>query len=129
MDELIIEWRHYQKEGAICRRCSVTGANVRRVVEELQRELAPSGGRVVFAETALTGEQMPQSNLILINGIPLEKLLSGAKASETPCASCGCLTGKEEYCRSVELDGKTHEEIPEEMILMAVRQALRLKEP
>lgn len=126
MHELAIEWRHYAKEGATCQRCSATGANLRRVVEELNRELAPSGGRVIFAETVLTEEQMTLSNLILINGIPLEELLSGAKASENPCASCGRLTGREEFCRTVECDGILYEEIPEEMIRMAARQALKL---
>lgn len=126
MRELVIEWRHFEQEGATCQRCSATGSNLRRVVQELEHELAPSGGRVLFVETPLNGDRIGESNLILINGIPIEELLRGANASKNPCPSCGCLTGREEYCRTLERDGQVYEEIPEEMIRMAARQALKL---
>ncbi len=126
MSELVIEWRHYETGGATCRRCSATGANLRRVVHQLERELAPTGVRVLFVETPLSGDRIGESNLILINDTPMEELLEGVNASENPCPSCGCLTGREEFCRTLEHDGRVYEELPEEMILMAARQALKL---
>jgi len=126
MKELTIEWRHYEKEGATCLRCSATGKTLQEVVAELQRELAPQAVRISFTETKLTEGEIPESNMILFNGIPLEGLLSGAEASENPCASCACLTGQETSCRTVEYEGKTYEEIPEELIRKAVSKVLGL---
>ena len=125
MRTLKIEWRHYQKEGATCLRCSATGKTLAEVVDELKIELAPSGIDVILRETALEADQLPQSNLILIDGVPLETLLSGARTSTSECASCACLTGATASCRTVEYAGKSYEEIPEELIRAAVLQVLK----
>ena len=77
MSELSIEWRHYEKEGSTCLRCSATRKTLEDVVAELRTELAPQGIRITFTETKLTEEQIQESNMILFNGIPLEGLLSG----------------------------------------------------
>uniref|UniRef100_A0A831TXQ8 DUF2703 domain-containing protein n=1 Tax=Geobacter metallireducens TaxID=28232 RepID=A0A831TXQ8_GEOME len=126
MGELTIEWRHYDKDGATCERCSATGQSLKEVVAALREELAPRGVRIVFTETRLTEEQLPESNLILFNGTPLEELLAGAKASESTCPSCSCLAGTETSCRTVELEGTTHEEIPADLIRRAAYRALGL---
>jgi hypothetical protein len=126
MKELTIEWRHYEKEGATCLRCSATGKTLEEVVAELRAELAPRGIRITFTETKLTEGQIPESNMILFNGTPLEGLLAGAEASENPCASCACLTDRETSCRTVEYEGKTYEEIPEELIRKAVSKVTGL---
>lgn len=128
MKELTIEWRHYDKEGATCLRCSATGKTLEQVVADLQRELAPHGVRITFNETKLTEEQIPESNLVLFNGTPLEGLLAGAEAAENGCASCACLTGRETSCRIIEYGGKTYEEIPEELIRTAAYAALGLQQ-
>jgi hypothetical protein len=120
MRELSIEWRHYEKEGATCLRCSATGKTLEEVVAELRAELAPRGIRITFTETQLTEGEIPLSNMILFNGVPLEELLIGAEVSENLCASCACLTGAETFCRTIEYEGKTYEEIPEELIRKAV---------
>lgn len=94
MRELSIEWRHYEKEGATCLRCSATGKTLEEVVAELRQELAQQGVKVTFTETKLTEAQLPQSNMILFNGVPLEELLAGVEVSENLCASCACLTAR-----------------------------------
>lgn len=124
MKELTIEWRHYEKEGATCLRCTATGKTLEQVVAELREELAPRGIRLTFAEKRLTEGELPQSNMILFNGVPLEELLSGAETSENPCASCACLTDRETYCRTIDYEGKTYEEIPEELIRQAVDKVI-----
>lgn len=126
MRELTIEWRHYDKEGATCVRCSATGQSLDEVVAALREELAPRGVRIVFTETRLTEEQLPESNLILFNGISLEEILAGAKAAENFCPSCSCLAGSETSCRTVEFEGTTYEEIPADLIRRATFKALGL---
>lgn len=124
MKDLTIEWRHYEKEGATCLRCSATGKTLEQVITELRNELALKGIQLTFIEKRLSAEEIPQSNMILFNGIPLEELLSGAEASENPCASCACLTNTETFCRTIVYKEKTYEEIPEELIRKAVNKVI-----
>ena len=124
MRELRIEWRHYVKGGATCLRCSATGKTLEEVIEELRAELKPRDITITFTETLLTEGQIPESNMILFNDVPLESLLPGATASENLCASCACLTGTETSCRTVEYEGTTYEEIPEELIRKAAYAAI-----
>jgi len=125
MKELTIEWRHYEKDGATCDRCAATGTSVRDVVSELSKELAARGVTVTFVETILPEELLAQSNMVLLNGVPLEAILDNAAANENPCPSCSCLTGSQTSCRTIEYQGKTHEEIPGELIRKAAYQVIR----
>jgi len=126
MNNLNIEWRHYEKEGATCDRCAATGSSVKEVVSGLSRELAVKGITITFTETILPEEMMAESNMILFNGVPLETILDAASADENPCPSCSCLTGSETNCRTVRFEGKTYEEIPAELIRKAARKVLKL---
>ena len=126
MKTLNIEWRHYDKEGQTCERCAATCRSVREVVSGLSTELAEKGVIVTFTETLLPEELMSQSNLLLFNGVPLEALLENAAAGENHCTSCSCLTGSETSCRTVEYEGTTYEEIPEELIRQAAYKAIGL---
>lgn len=129
MKELAIEWRHYDKEGATCDRCAATGVSVKEVVSALARELAGRGISVAFVETPLTEEFMAQSNLILLNGVPLEEIFDEASAGENACPSCSCLTGSDTSCRTVTIEGKSFEEIPPELIRVAAYKVLGLDRP
>jgi len=124
MKELNIEWRHYDKDGQTCDRCAATGASVKEVVSGLGNELAEKGIIVTFTETLLPEELIPQSNMIFFNGVPLEAVLDNAAAGENHCASCSCLTGSETSCRTVEYEGKSYEEIPEDIIRKALYKAI-----
>lgn len=126
---LTIEWRHYEKEGQTCDRCSTTGKSVKEVVAALTTELAGQEVSITFIETPLPKEQMPESNLILLNGIPLEEILAEAEASESHCASCSCLTGTDTSCRTIEYNGNTYEEIPKELIRKGVYTVLKIEIP
>ena len=128
MKELVIEWRHYDKEGATCDRCAATGSSLAEVISRLGRELAGRGIAVSFTETTLPAEFMAQSNLILFNGVPLEAVLDDAEADESSCPSCSCLTGTKTSCRTVRFEGKTFEEIPADLIRKAAFRAVGLKE-
>jgi len=127
MKELNIEWRHYDKDGQTCDRCAATGASVREVVSGLSKELPEKGVTVTFTETLLSEELIPQSNMLLFNGVPLEAVLDNAAADENHCTSCSCLTGSETSCRTIKYEGETYEEIPEELIRKAAYKAIGLK--
>ena len=126
MRTLNIEWRHLDLDKGTCLRCSKTGKTLDQFVAELKKELKTKGIKIKFIETKLSEKEIQQSNMILINGSTLENILSGAKTSENYCSSCTCLTGNETYCRTIEYNGKTFEEIPEELIRKAVFKILNL---
>jgi len=122
MKYLEIEWRHLDKEGNTCERCEDTGEAVKAVVDELSREIQSSGWEIAFKETLLTEKEIPESNLILINGVPIEDLLSNARKSENCCDSCCEMLGQTIMCRTIERDGRTYEAIPAAMIREAVKR-------
>jgi len=124
---LTIEWRHFEKSGQTCDRCASTGKSVKELISKMGNELAEKGIIVTFIETPLSEELMAQSNLLLFNGIPLETILENAAADENHCASCSCLTGSDTNCRTVEYEGTSYEEIPEELIRKAIYKAIERK--
>lgn len=120
MKHLEIEWRHLEKDGNTCVRCSDTGATLNEVVESLASECLPCGWEITYRETRLSEEEIRESNIILLNGEPIEAVLSGAVASESHCASCCEFTGKDTSCRTVEIGGQSYEAIPASLIREAV---------
>lgn len=121
MKTLNIEWRHFETGGQTCDRCGDTGASLRRVIEELART---EGVTIEFHETHLLASSIAQSNMVLFNGVPLEELLDGAEISSNECCSCSCLIGEDTECRTLLYQGKTHEDIPEELIREAALKAV-----
>lgn len=125
MNQLKIEWCHLGKDGKICDRWSDTGGTVRSAYETLVRELQPKGWEVTLKETLLTEMEIPESNNILLKGIPIEQLLPNARRSDNCCASCGELLGAPTMCRTIERDGQTYEAIPVALILEAAYQFIQ----
>ena len=95
MKTVVVEWKHLDKDGQTCDRCAATGIGVVETVRNLAAECREEGVEIVFRETLLAPEEIDQSNLILIDGIPLEDILPDTTAAESCCASCGDLTGRE----------------------------------
>ena len=122
MKTLNIEWRHFETGGQTCERCGDTGAALRRVIEELART---EGVTIEYQETHLLASSIAQSNMVLFNGVPLEELLVGAEVSSNECCSCSCLIGEDTECRTLLYQGKTYEDIPEELMREAALKALR----
>ena len=120
MKRVTVEWKHLEQGGKTCARCAATGEGIVGLMRDLRAECAPRGVEIVFTETRLTAAEIGQSNLILINGAPLEKLLPMAQAAESPCCSCGELLGRETYCRTIVWQGETHETIPPALIRQAI---------
>lgn len=127
MKTLKIEWRHLDVEGETCDRCYDTGENLAQEVKRLNRAFQPQGIEVVLTETKLDDSQIPQSNTILFNGVPIESILD-IKVSENYCDSCTTLLGKKTYCRTILYDGNEYEEIPAKAIRQAAYKIMGLEE-
>ena len=123
MKELKIEWKHYDKEGETCTRCNSTGNNIQKAIKVISRDSRFDKAKITFKETKLRAEEMPESNSVFINGEAIEDILR-ATASENYCHSCSCLAGAGTNCRTIELNGKSFEDIPENLILQAIIKSL-----
>ena len=119
MKTLEIEWKHLDVEGKTCARCSDTGEALQEAIAKLAEECRPLGWDIKFKETTLAAKNISESNVILFNGKPIEALLPGARASESPCESCSEITGKSTSCRTVEFAGDTYGGIPASLIRQA----------
>ncbi len=118
MKTLTIEWRHLDVDGETCDRCYDTGENLANEAKRLRRTLELQGIEVIVLETKLDDDQIPESNTILFNGVPIEDILD-IKISENYCDSCTLLLGKKTYCRTVLFEGNEYEDVPAK----AIRQA------
>ena len=119
LKNLTIEWKHLDRGGRTCDRCSDTGYAVRQALKQVKERCRPSGVSLKFLETKLPPSRLKESNAILFNGVPLEKVLTDAQAAESRCSSCSDLLATETQCRTVAHGGKTHEAIPSDLIFQA----------
>ncbi len=127
MKTLKIEWKHLDVEGETCNRCYDTGENLNQEVKRLNKALLPQGIEVVWFETKLDDTQIPQSNVILFDGIPIEEILK-IEVSENYCDSCTVLLGNKTYCRTVTFEGNEYEDIPAKAIRQAALKVLGMDE-
>jgi hypothetical protein len=123
MKKLTIEWLHLDVEtdgeATTCVRCAGTGEALADVVEALAHECRPTAVEISFKETKLAPSEVSRSNLVLVNGVPIEDVLPGASSSQNACQSCCELIGRETDCRTVEYGGETYETIPAALIRQA----------
>ena len=128
MRKISIEWKHFDKEGKTCARCSATGTNLAETIEGLWGELGAQGVEIVFEETRLSESRMDESNEIFIDGILLEELLPDTKAGMNACSSCGDLIGDRDCrCRTISRREDIFEEIPVGLIREAILSRLESK--
>ncbi|MFA5071793.1 MAG: MTH895/ArsE family thioredoxin-like protein [Minisyncoccales bacterium] len=119
MNKISIEWKHFDKEGKTCERCSGTGSNLLKVISKMQKEL---GVEISFKETKLPEGMMSESNEILIDGVLLENFIPNIKTGENKCPSCSELIDQPDSCncRTLNQGEKIFEEIPIELIEQAI---------
>lgn len=127
MKKLIIEWKHLDVDGDTCNRCYDTGENLNQEVKRLNRSLHSQNIIVELIETMLDDTQVPDSNAILFNGVPLEEILD-IRVSNNYCDSCTALLGKETYCRIITFEGNEYEDIPAKAIRQAALKVLGIEE-
>lgn len=127
MKNLFIEWKHYDKKGNTCVRCSKTGISLKKAIKSLRNKLWKKGIRISFKETKLSEEEIQASNTILLNGILIEDILGDIKTIETPCNSCCEMIGSSVSCRALDCQGQIAEEISVDLIKKAVKKFLSRK--
>jgi hypothetical protein len=128
---LTIEWRHLEVGGETCDRCAGTLRNIMEAITTLEKDHKLEEITIEVIDTVLGPDRIGESNLVLINGTPVEELVGGG-VYYTECASCSDLTGKAACCRSVSREGATHETLPVEMIrdaILAVAERLTCADP
>lgn len=122
MKPLPILWRRLVKEGQTCDRCGGTQLELQKAIERLQGALAPLG-----YEPCLETQQIDEptfhaspleSNRIWIAGVPMEDWLDASVGSSRCCSACG-----DSDCRTVSVDDRTFETIPEALIVKAALAA------
>ena len=123
METLTIRWQRLVDEGGqTCQRCGSTGKEVQKAFHSLKQSLAPLGIKVTLEEKALdpatVAKDISQSNRIWVGERPLEEWLD-AKVGKSPCAICCAELGDNVECRTVEVEGKTYEVIPADLIVKA----------
>lgn len=116
----LIEWRRLVKRGQTCNRCEDTGTTLRRVVRELNAQCGKERARFRLKTVRLPATRLAESNLILVDGKPLEELVPGVKVTKTDCSSCTDLVGEATQCRAVVANGRTHEAVPSDLIRAAI---------
>jgi|WetSurMetagenome_2_1015567.scaffolds.fasta_scaffold163774_2 hypothetical protein len=122
-NHLTIEWRHLEVRGGTCERCAGTYANILEAITALERSGELAGIEVEIIDTPLTKDRIGESNMVLINRVPIEQLV-GAGVQYTECPSCGDLVGSPTCCRAVTAGGAPEEILPVDMIRAAVLRAM-----
>jgi hypothetical protein len=124
--ELVVEWQHIGADiSNTCEQCATTGTTLKQVLLDLKPYFAYKNVHLIYRETVLPVEQLPDSNRILINGKGLEKYLVDAQVRQTPCCSCSCITGKDAAeCRAIETPEGLYESLPADMIGKAIVNAV-----
>lgn len=130
MKNLSITWQRLVDEsGSTCPRCAGTEQEMQRAVERLRTALEPLGVQPVLETREIAPatfmQQPDQSNRIWIGGRPLEDWLGARTGSSRCCDACG-----DEECRTLEINGASHEVIPEALVVRAgLIAASQLLEP
>lgn len=119
MTKLTITWqRLIDSTGSTCPRCAGTHQQVQQAVDRLRAALEPLGVRPVLEtreiDPATFLQQPDQSNRIWVGGRPLEDWLGARSGSSQCCDACG-----DAECRTLEIDGTSHEVVPEALLVRA----------
>ena len=120
---LTVRWqRMVDDTGGTCQRCAATGREIRLAADTLKRSLRPLNMSVVLDERPLTPQEcakdISQSNRIFVEGRALADWLGGTVGMSS-CESCCPELGPKVECRTLTVDGQTHEAIPATLIVRA----------
>jgi hypothetical protein len=122
---ILLEWRHLDLGQSFCGHCSDTGVNLWEVITNLGQEHLLDDVELELENTILPPEQFEESNIVLINGVPVEKIL-GAEVTFPGCTSCQDLNG--EAChihRAAPGRENVFKAIPAEILRAAILKVLK----
>ncbi len=112
---LKVEWQRLVEDGKTCPRCESTETELDQAVDWLRKTLSRLGIEVLVEKKEISFDDFKRdplkSNLILINGKPLEEYLRAESGQSQCCDVCGSAT-----CRTIELNGESFETIASELI-------------
>lgn len=115
---MIIKWQRLLSEDETCPRCATTEEELDKALNILNQSLSVMNIHVTLEKESLSVKEFEKdplrSNRIWINGIPLEDYIAG-EAGQSQC--CDVCSSNE--CRTIEVEGKTYEAIPSEIIVKA----------
>jgi hypothetical protein len=119
MKVLTVRWqRLVSPEGRTCDRCATTGLEVERAIAVLAEVLRPLGMEVHLEvaeiDPVVFADDPVGSNRIWVAGRSLEEWVGAEVGHSRCCSVCG-----DADCRTLELDGRTFEAIPQRLILKA----------
>lgn len=117
--EITMSWvRLVDESGETCYRCGSTEASVDSAYIKLRDGLERIGINIKLEKTELdlkTFLERPiQSNQVTLDGRTIEQWLNGKTGQSKCCGPCG-----DAECRTVEIEGRIYEEIPEVLIIQA----------
>lgn len=118
MKKLIIRWQRLVQNNSTCPRCADTELEIEKAYVRLKQALKHFDIEVLLEKYELTETEFNKnpliSNLILINGKPLEAWLGAETGRSKCCSVCG-----DEECRTIQFKGNIYEVIPENLIIKA----------
>jgi hypothetical protein len=113
-----IKWQRLVPEGETCPRCGSMEKELDKGILILKQSFAPLDIEIELEKEEISLSEFKKdplrSNRIWINNLSMEDYIGG-KVSQNPC--CG-VCGPHE-CRTVEMEGRTYETIPSEVIVKA----------
>jgi hypothetical protein len=121
---IVIEWRHVDLGQPLCGHCSDTGANLWEAVTTLGQENLLDGVELEIENTILPPKQLEESNVVLINGIPVEKIVDPGLIS-SGCSTCQVLNEKTGPIHTAAPGRDVFKAIPAEVLREAILKALR----
>jgi len=113
-----IVWSRLIENKTTCPRCGSTEEEIEKAVNKLTK----LGYRINLIKHEITMKDFKKdpsrSNEIIINGKPMEFWVSARTASSPCCSVCG-----DSECRTVEVNDKSYETIPADLIMGAAKKA------
>lgn len=118
MRPMNILWRRLVIGSETCPRCGDTGRELETAVIKLAAVLRPLGIDPLLEtqeiDEATFKMNTAESNRIWVAGKPIEYWLGASVGMSRCCTACG-----DSDCRTIEVDGRTYETIPEDQIIKA----------
>lgn len=108
--------------GKTCDRCGDSLEAVRAAVADARSLLPPSAATIELVERELGPDSLPDSNRVLVNGLPVERWLGGT-APMSDCPSCSELVGASVCCRGIEVGDVRSEAMSRDFVFDAIMAA------
>jgi hypothetical protein len=121
---LSVLWRHTGDQDRPCLTCSDTGRSFSELLDLLIPAFNEEGIVLDFREDLVPGNPAQSESAVILNGIPIELLLSHAARGEEYCHASRCRPPEHIHRRFPGPSGVTCDEAPEILFRKAILLAL-----